>query len=388
MLHTVAISGYRSLKDMVLCLGQMNLITGPNGSGKSSIYRTLRMLAEAAEGRLIQSLAREGGLTSTLWAGPESFSREVLSGQHPVQGQHKRKKPVSLRLGFTSDEFSYTIDLGLPSSGSGSAFGLDPIIKRECLWRGSSMKPRFLCVDRRGSNLRCRPEKKWQDIDVPMSSYASMLTEYADPQNAPEMILLRDTIRTWRFYDHFRTDSDAPARRAEVGTYTPVLSGDGADLAAALQTIREVGDSQALGEAIEDAFPGSQLSIGGSDSRLVVSLKQNGMLRPLRAPELSDGTLRYLLLIAALLTPRPPELMVLNEPETSLHPDLLPALGRLIIQFSIENQVIVVTHAPVLIEMLKAYQQCQHFQLEKVFGATQLEGVEQFDLPSWNWPAR
>ena len=97
---------------------------------------------------------------------------------------------------------------------------------------------------------------------------------------------------------------------------------------------------------------------------------------------------RYLLLIAALLTPRPPELMVLNEPETSLHPDLLPALGRLIIQFSIENQVIVVTHAPALIDMLKEYEQCQHFQLEKVFGATQLQGVEQFDLPSWKWPAR
>ncbi len=388
MLHTVAISGYRSLKDMVLWLGQMNLITGPNGSGKSSIYRTLRMLAEAADGRLIQSLAQEGGLTSTLWAGLESFSREVLAGKYPVQGTHKRKKPVSLRLGFTNGDFSYTIDLGLPAAGSGSAFDLDPVIKRECLWRGMSMSPRFLCVDRRGSILRCRPEKKWQDVDVPLSSYASMLTEYTDPQNAPELMLLRDTIRTWRFYDHFRTDADAPARRAEVGTYTPVLSGDGSDLPAALQTIRETGSPGELDAAIEDAFPGSSLSISGSNSRLELSLKQNGMLRPLRAPELSDGTLRYLLLIAALLTPRPPELMVLNEPETSLHPDLLPALGRLIIQFSIENQVIVVTHAPALIDMLKEYEQCQHFQLEKVFGATQLQGVEQFDLPSWKWPAR
>ncbi|WP_425387819.1 AAA family ATPase [Edaphobacter aggregans] len=54
-------------------------------------------------------------------------------------------------------------------------------------------------------------------------------------------------------------------------------------------------------------------------------------MRPLSAAELSDGTLRYLLWTAALLTPHPPALMVLNEPETSLHPDLLPALARLIL---------------------------------------------------------
>ena len=56
-------------------------------------------------------------------------------------------------------------------------------------------------------------------------------------------------------------------------------------------------------------------------------MQQHGLLRPLKAAELSDGTLRYLLWIAALLTPRPPGLLVLNEPETSLHPDLLPALA-------------------------------------------------------------
>ena len=69
----------------------------------------------------------------------------------------------------------------------------------------------------------------------------------------------------------------------------------------------------------------------GDDGRYELQLQQHGLLRPLSAAELSDGTLRYLLWRAALLTPRPPELMVLNEPETSLHPDLLPALARLIL---------------------------------------------------------
>ncbi len=70
-----------------------------------------------------------------------------------------------------------------------------------------------------------------------------MMTECADPRNTPEMLLLRDQIRGWRFYDQLRTDAGAPPRVPQVGTHTPVLSNDGADLAAALATIREIGDS-------------------------------------------------------------------------------------------------------------------------------------------------
>ncbi len=77
MLRTLAISGYRSLRDLVLPLAGLNLVTGPNGSGKSSLYRALRLLAETAQGRVVSSLAREGGLPSTLWAGPETISRSV-----------------------------------------------------------------------------------------------------------------------------------------------------------------------------------------------------------------------------------------------------------------------------------------------------------------------
>ena len=80
--------------------------------------------------------------------------------------------------------------------------------------------------------------------------------------------------------------------------------------------------------------------------------RQPGLLRPLSQSELSDGTLRYLLLIAALMTPRPPPLMVLNEPESSLHPDLLPPLGRLMQRYARDNQLWVVSHATELHKVL------------------------------------
>jgi predicted ATPase len=101
--------------------------------------------------------------------------------------------------------------------------------------------------------------------------------------------------------------------------------------------------------------------------------------------ELSDGTLRYLLLVAALLSPRPPAFMVLNEPEMSLHPDLLPALGRLIAKASERGQVLVVSHSRELVEALEAAAPTNRITLEKELGETH---VRDHDPPPWEWPSR
>ncbi len=385
MLTTLAVSGYRSLRDLGLSLDRLNLVTGPNGSGKSNLYRALRLLAETAQGRVIPSLAREGGLQSTLWAGPESLSRAVVRGERPVQGL-VRKGPVSVRLGFSSDEFSYAIDLGLPPPPAG-AFGHDPEIKRECLWNGATLRPSAILVDRRGPLVRTRaPKGEWIVITHQLASFDSMMTHCADPRTTPEMLMLRETMRAWRFYDHFRTDATAPARTPQIGTHTPVLSHDGADLAAAVQTIREIGDSDALDEAVDDAFPGSRVAVRITDGWFELEMQQHGLLRSLKAAELSDGTLRYLLWVAALLTPRPPGLLVLNEPETSLHPDLLPPLSRLIAQTAERSQVLVVSHAPALVDALQQLPACHSVTLQKSFGQTSVAGDDH--NAAWQWPAR
>src|SRR6185295_3606426 len=308
-------------------------------------------------------------------------------GDHPVEGT-VRKDSINLRLGFAGDTFGYAIDLGLPSP-SHSAFSLDPEIKRECIWSGPILRPSALLVDRHDNVVRTKTENgEWLVISYQLSSFDSMMAQFADPRNAPEMLALREQIRSWRFYDHFRTDVDAPARLPQIGTHTSVLSNDGADLAAALQTILEIGDPEALAEAVDDAFPGSSISVLNVEGRFEIAMHQHGLLRPLRAAELSDGTLRYLLWIAALLTPRPSGLLVLNEPETSLHPDLLPALGRLIASAAERSQVLVVTHAPKLIEALEEQAECNSVSLEKEFGETRIVGAGKFDQPLWRWASR
>ena len=391
MLSTVAVSSYRSLRDIVIPLQRLNLVTGPNGSGKSNLYRALGLLAaETAQGRLIPSLAREGGLQSTLWAGPESFSRSVLRGEQPVRGT-SRKNPVALRLGFAGDGFGYSIELGLPpqAGGSRSAFLKDPEIKRECLWSGPFLRPSNLLVDRRNSIVTSRNDQGgWAVVTTGLSSFDSMMTHCADPRNTPEMLNLREHIRAWRFYDQMRTDAAAPARLQQIGTHTPVLGHDGADFAAALQTIMEIGDSEALINAVADAFPGSSVEVTNTEGWFEVQMRQHGLLRPLKAAELSDGTLRYLLWVAALLTPRPPGLLVLNEPETSLHPDLLPALGRLIAAAAGRSQVVVVSHAAGLIDALQQQPDCHSILLGKTLGETTVTTTGNQSRPRWEWPAR
>jgi predicted ATPase len=215
-----------------------------------------------------------------------------------------------------------------------------------------------------------------------------VLSELADPVRAPEVLNLRERVRSWRFYDHFRTDPDAPARRTQVGTRTFALADDGRDLAAALQTIRENGDDRALDDAVADAFPGARVEVVVDGHGFSVVLHQHGLLRPLAAAELSDGTLRYLMWVAALLTPRPPELLVVNEPETSLHADLLPALGRLIGRAAQQTQVWVVTHARALVDALAQQPGHVGVRLGKELGETVVVDRSALELPPWEWPAR
>jgi predicted ATPase len=382
----VAVEGYRSLRDLRTPLGALNVVTGANGSGKSSFYKALRLLADASRNGAVAARAREGGLPSALWAGPAVIGGAVRRGEQPVQGT-VRRGPVHLRLGFAGDDFGYAMDLGLPTRTS-SAFQLDPEIKREVVWHGPVMRPSSLLCDRNGGHVRLRDANgSWTDVPGDLAPYDSMLSEVASVDQAPELVLLRRQLQTWRFYDHFRTDSDAPARRPQVGTRATALAHDGTDLAAALQTIAEVGDAEALATAVDAAFPGSEVSVS-TEGGFLTSLRQPGMLRALPAAELSDGTLRYLLLVAALLSPRPPQLLVFNEPETSLHPDLHQPLADLMLAVAAKTQIVVVSHAERFVEQLAAGPGSQLLELHKELGETRLAGQGLMGRGAWEWPSR
>ena len=373
-IREIHVTGYRSVRSLRLHLSQINVLTGANATGKTNLYNSVFLLAKAAAGGFAQVIAEEGGMPSVLWAGARK-SRSM--GAIRMEG-------VRMSLGIKTDTFSYELVCGLPkqSSGEKSAFSLDPEVKEERVWMDAPHGLKVTFFER-------SPKGAWiLDNDERLSDYSgellpteSVLSQLREPHLYPELSSLRTEMSRWRFYHHFRTDAESPLRHPQVGVRTPVLAHDGRDLAAALQTINEVGQSQDLHEAIRQAFPGASLEIEHDEDNgmFAVLLRMPGLRRPLRARELSDGTLRYLCLLAALLSPHPPSLLALNEPETSLHPDLLEPLAKQLVNAGKHSQLWVVTHSQRLAELVEKFSGEAPIRLELIGGETRVMGQRLMD---------
>ena len=340
-IRSLHVRGYRSIQRVLLRLGQVNVLQGANGCGKSNLYRSLYLLAEAAEGQFARTLANEGGMASALWAGEQN------------KGVSKR---ITIEVGF--DQWSYHFACGLPMP-SKSAFHLDPLIRSEELWfhegeRKASVFRREngscrSCVTRRGAFVK---------FPLELSDAESILSELREPHRYPELSALRSVLLGWRFYHQFRTDFESPLRHPQIGVRTPVLSHDGTDLAAALQTIFEIGESDALKAAVSEAFSGGSLQIEPSSGGMEIALAMPEFRRAFRGSELSDGTLEYLCLAAVLLSPRPPTLLAINEPDANLHPQLYEPLAQMIVRAGKHSQIWVTTHSETLAGLLRARRHC------------------------------
>ena len=385
MIKQIHVSGYRSVRELDLELQPINVLTGPNGCGKSNLYNSLVLMARAAQGQLARAIAEEGGTPSVFWAGGER-----------VRYQNK-KPPKRVVLGFEAEKFGYELQIGLPSKNEHALetmFTLDPRVKEEYIWyipppeaskapgaNKTSEANKTNDAKRRIAMLKRDEPSAWlRNADGNMvvypfqiSKHESVLSQIIDPHLYPEISAIRQQVLSWRFYHHFRSDLESPVRQPQIGVYTPVLSHDGWDLAAALQTILEIGDADALRKTVAEAFGGAALLIEAMDTRFSIQMKIPGLLRPLQAQEFSDGQVRFLCLCAALLSPRPPSLLAVNEPETSLHPDILDALAHLIVRAAKNTQLWITTHSRTLADRIEKHSGVPRVRLCMSDGETQVK---------------
>ncbi|MEM6495575.1 MAG: AAA family ATPase [Pseudomonadota bacterium] len=345
-----------------------SVFVGANGVGKTNLYNALAKLRAAADGRIAHSVAQEGGIESVFWAGVR---------------QKGRPARIALRAEFAELDFggpdgvgyTYEIELGLPRP-TDAAFSIEPLVKVERLTSSHRQKP-IVMMERKGPAVTLRDEngKRVTYGDAVLASETA-LAAFRDAVRYPELEAVRREMLDWRFYHDFRTDAGSPIRGTCNAITTPTLSPDGHDLAAVLATLFQIRqDTSEIDAAIDDAFPGAMLWAGDVGSSCRFELTFPDMPRPFQPHELSDGTLKYLCLLGALMGYRLPALVAINEPEASLHPDLLEPLARLIARSAYRTQIWIVTHSEVLSSALEAELGARVRRVVKTEGATEIEGL-------------
>lgn len=367
MIERFWISGYRSVRNLDLDIGDLTVVLGGNGVGKTNLYRGLELMRAAAVGSLAHDLAGEGGMPSALWAGAPWRTEE----EREKFGLSRSGK-TRITLGARLDHLRYDLSIGLPNLISDPALPMDPVIREERITANAGRR-KVVMMDRRGPLLQQRNNQGVMTEvanDLLMSETA--LSAMLSPEAASETALLQAAMRRWRFYHQFRTDPASPLRQPQHAICAPELDSDGQNWAAVLLTQSELGDGRDVTDAIDAAFPGAALDFQTDGARVDIRLQTPEFQRPFGCAELSDGMLRYLCLIAAFKSYRLPPFMALNEPETSLHDDLIAPLAHLIGSASRETQILVVTHSRELADILDLDYAARILRLEKIRGETRL----------------
>lgn len=360
-------AGYRSLERITYPMSRLDVFVGANGVGKSNLYKGLALLQAAAANRLGHALAAEG-LDRALWAGPR-----------------RGKDPARILLGVTLDApgarssgYRYEVEVGFPQRVTAAAFDLEPQVKAERLTYLAGQK-RVRLLDRRNAQVMARDgEGRPAELDIDLLSSETVLGRLEDPSRYPELDLVRRTLLEWRFYHDVRTDAASPLRRPCVAVAAPTLASDGSNLAAVFATLAHIrGDTQALERVVAEAFPGAVLDVPPPARTASFGLILPEFdARVFEAAELSDGTLRFLALAGALMAYRLPPFIALNEPEASLHPDLMAPLARMIAAAAERTQVWLVTHSERLARALEPHGSVR--TVRKVDGATVVDGLTRF----------
>lgn len=362
--------GFRSLRAVHYPLSNLDVFVGANGVGKTNLYRGLELLQAAATNDLGRVLAEEG-MAEALWAGPR---------------KGKAQAQIAFSVGLVAPgqdhiRYEYEIVVGLPPPprwNNTASFDLEPQIKEESLTLQTRGRRKGL-LERKGRSVMALDEEAGRrKVEIDLLESETVLGRLEDSARFAELDLVRRTLMAWRFYHQVRTDAGSPLRRPCVAVAAPALASDGSNLAAVFATLAHIReDTTDMDSAIEAAFPGAQLVVPtpGRMASFAMVFPEFPQRR-FSAAELSDGTLRFLALAGALLAYRLPPFIALNEPEASLHPDLMEPLAGMVVNAAKRSQVWLVTHSDRLARAVSAAGGAKARKVLKTEGATTIEGLK------------
>jgi predicted ATPase len=314
-------------------LDDVNVVVGPNGAGKSNLLEALNLLHHAPSG-IDRPLREGGGVREFLWkpdGGDAGASLPTATIEARIAAGQIAASPTRYRLGFSAEAGRlHIVDERLEDADhedkvyySGFVDGLPKILVRQ----GALVELTLTSTNK------------------------PVLAQIQDPLSYPELTRLGEQLGRIGAYRYWVGGPGSPLRlacRADVPTER--LSEALDNLPARLAVLkRDPAVKVALRAKLEEVSPGfDDVEIVPEGGVLQLYLQDGD--RVISSHRLSDGTLRYLMMLAILLDPAPPPLLLFEEPELSLHPDVLPTLRDLLLEAAQRTQIIVTTQSPAFLD--------------------------------------
>ncbi|BDI33281.1 chromosome segregation protein SMC [Capsulimonas corticalis] len=329
--------------------GNLNIIIGPNASGKSNILRLLELIQTSVWGMMEDIIQNSGGMLSILWDGQD------------------RDLAIIISLSEDSNELKATISysLELKRIGKSNAYTIfDEAIahilpsNHEDDWT----VPRIL--HRRSTDAFYSDDDdekvELQGGEILSSSETLLSRVRAFPKISILIDRVAQNLNNYEIYPELRLDQLAPVRQPVVSRFEERLDPDGQNLTSVLHTVYESdlafqeNIDRAMTAAFGDDYRGLAFPPAGTQ-RVELSLRWKSLSRPQPAAVLSDGTLRFLFLITALSLPKLPSLICIDEPETGLHPSMLPIIAEYAANAAQRTQVVLTTHSVQFLDAFSEY---------------------------------
>ncbi len=373
-LKSITLEGFLSYgpDPVAVPLSALNVVIGPNGSGKSNLVEAVSIL-RAVPRDLPLPIRKGGGVKDWLWKGEKEAEKaqiELLISEGHVARLQSGDPVVRYRLVFGAKGDSFVV-LDERLENAEAAPGQ---VKPYFYFGYENERPML-----NAHNLNVPRELRREDIDPTQS----ILSQRKDPDTYPELTRLAETLGRILVYRNWHFGPDSALRSScRPDVRTDHLSEDFDNLPARLAALkRSPAVKKRFIEFLGELAPGFEdLEVIPEGGRLQLYLAENGRAVP--AHRLSDGTLRYLCLLAILLDPTPPPFIVIEEPELGLHPDMLPILRDLMADASTRCQLLVTTHSTQLVDAMTDYAESV-LVCEKREGTSVVSRLTQEEVDRW-----
>lgn len=317
-------------------LQPLNVLIGANASGKSNFIEAIGIL-RATPTDLPAPIRVGGGISDFLWKG----GKDIPTAEIEAILDNPGGMALRYRISFTVAGQRIEI--------------VDEAVENESPYQGKE-EPYFFYRYQRGRpvlNIKTaiEPRTLRRDDLIPDQS---VLSQRKDPDQYPELSYLGnqfDNIGLYREWHIGRYSAPRKAQYTDLPEH-PLLE-DGSNLGLVLNNLQyQLGARQIIEKLKKFYDAAEELTTKIYGGTVQISIREEGLIQPIPATRLSDGTLRYLFLLALLLDPTPPPLICIEEPEIGLHPDILPTIAEMLIEASQRTQLIVTTHSDTLVSAL------------------------------------